>query len=47
MITRCERERAYTVQMAALAEENRVCKLPRKVLLQRMREIREACFGET
>ena len=46
MLTRKERERAYTVQMAALAEEHRVCRLSARELLRRQREIHAACFGQ-
>lgn len=45
-ITKGDRDRAYHVQMAALAEENRVCKLSDEELRRRQEEIQDACYGE-
>jgi hypothetical protein len=44
-MTRQARQRAYAVQMAALAEEHRVMKLSREELTRRQKEIWEDCFG--
>lgn len=44
-MTKQARDRAYTVMMAALAEEHRIRKLSREELARRQREIWQDCYG--